>query len=100
MAFPGPFADNIYSLRVHETASGSAAFDDNKFEFFHPEKTDLQVHSQAMRIRATGGVIEFSFDGTNVHGTVLAGTEVIYEDRHESAIYLRGAGAVFFLEVW
>jgi hypothetical protein len=100
MAFPTPFPDNVYSLRVYETGTGTAAFSGNEFEFFHPVKTAEVAWSQALRIIATVADLEFSFDGVNVHGKVLAGTEVVYWDRHESGIALRGLGSVFVLEAW
>jgi hypothetical protein len=100
MAFPTPFADNVYSLRVYETAAATANFVDNEIEFFHPEKTEDVAWSQAIRVVATTADIEISFDGTNVHGKIVAGTEVIYWDRHESGIAIRGVGATFLLEAW
>ena len=102
MAFPTPFADNVYSLRVYETGTASADFVDNEFEFFHPnpDKSDNVAWSQAIRISATTQDLEISFDGTNVHGKILAGTEVIYWDRHESGIAVRGLNSVFQLEAW
>ena len=100
MAFPGPTADNIYSLRVYETGTATADFTDNEFEFFHPVKTDNPAWSQSIRLRATTEDLEFSFDGTDVHGKVIAGTEVVFLDRHESGIALRGNNSVFVLEAW
>jgi hypothetical protein len=100
MAFPTPFADNVYSLRVYETGTASAAFSGNEIEFFHPEKTADVAWSQAIRIQAATVDLEISFDGVNVHGKVLAGTEVIYWDRHESGIAVRGLNSVFTIEAW
>ena len=100
MAFPGPTADNVYSLRAYETGTATANFADTQFEFMHPTKTDEAAWSQAIRIVATVADLEFSFDGVNVHGKVTAGTEVIYWDRHESGIAFRGNTSVFVLEAW
>jgi len=61
--------------------------------------------SQGIRITSvSGGDIEFSFDGTNVHGRVKDGTTEIYYDRHEAGIAVRAAGGVgtpvFEVEAW
>lgn len=100
MAFPTPAADNIYSLRISETGTGSAQFSDNEFEFFHPVKTDQVAWSRSIRIKAAGGALEFSFDGVNIHGRVSDGEDITYWDRHESGIAIRGAGMTFLLEAW
>jgi hypothetical protein len=48
-----------------------------------------------------GGDLEYSFDGTNVAGKVTAtDVEVIYRDRYEAGICVRGAGAAFRIEAW
>lgn len=100
MAFPGPAPDNIYSIRLAVASTGTALFSDNEFEFFHPVRTDEQVWSQAIKIKAISGAIEFSFDGVEIHGRVAGGETVIFWERHESAIAIRGATSTFELEVW
>lgn len=57
-----------------------------------------QIWAQTIRIVAAGAV-EISFDGTNTHGKVAAGTEVIYRNRFESGLALKGSG-VFTVEAW
>lgn len=48
-----------------------------------------------------GGVLEFSFDGVNVHGVVMPGDEPpVYAGRYEAGIAVRGVGAVFRIEAW
>lgn len=47
-----------------------------------------------------GATLEFSFDGTNVHGKLLPGESRTYRNRYESGIAFRGAGAVFRVEGW
>lgn len=42
----------------------------------------------------------FSFDGTNDHGQVRAGQTVIYRNRYESGIAVKGNGIVFAVEAW
>ena len=62
------------------------------------ENTPLpQIWAQTIRIVAAG-VLEISFDGTNVHGKVDT-TEAIYRNRFESGISVRGSG-VFTIEAW
>lgn len=48
------------------------------------------------------GDLEISFDGTNVHGVVLAVEKyTLYWHRHEAGIAVRGAGgAAFRIEAW
>jgi len=47
--------------------------------------------------------LEVSFDGTNVHGVVLAGERMTYRDRYEAQVSLRGVGGAtveFHVEAW
>ena len=43
--------------------------------------------------------LEFTFDGTNIHGRLLKGEQIIYRDRWESGVAVRGGGA-FRIEAW
>lgn len=48
-----------------------------------------------------GAALEYSFDGTNVHGKILAtDAPVIYRARYEAGIAVRGNGATFRIEAW
>lgn len=47
-----------------------------------------------------GGVLEFSFDGNTVHGKLLAGETVVYRDRIEAGISVRGVGVTYRIEAW
>lgn len=47
-----------------------------------------------------GGTLSYSFDGVNVHGTLKANEQVIYRNRHEAGIAVKGASAVFRIEAW
>ena len=61
------------------------------------------IWSHTITIYNTGSAdIELSFDGTNVHGYVVAGTFQTYSDRMESGIAVRGAGGTgtFKIEAW
>jgi len=58
------------------------------------------VHSQAIAITNAGAaLLEFSFDGVNVHGAVPAGARHVFGDRHEAGIAVRGVAA-FVIEAW
>ena len=59
------------------------------------------IWSSSILIRNTGGgVLEFSFDGTNVHGSLAASASQVYLGRHEAGIAFRGAGVGFEVEAW
>jgi len=47
-----------------------------------------------------GSPLEFSFDGVNVHGKVLPSEALVYRNRYEAGIALRGAGIAFRVEAW
>lgn len=101
--FPAPLPSNIKSLRFYKTGTLTANFADNKWAFERPDPADPaqpeQGWSYHLRIVVTGGDLEFSFDGTNVHGTVLSGKEGMYQKRHEGGIAVRGTGT-FYVEAW
>lgn len=59
-----------------------------------------QIWSSYIRISVSGAVLEYSFDGTTVHGQILAGESFLYYERRESGIAVRGAGAAFRIEAW
>lgn len=42
---------------------------------------------------------DISFDGTNIHGKVLAGTTATFFQRYEAGISIKGSG-VFHIEAW
>lgn len=62
-----------------------------------------QIWGKAIRVingNAVGGAAMYlSFDGATVQGVVLAGTDVIYWDRYESGIAIKGSGT-FYIEAW
>ncbi len=121
---PPPPPNGLYSLRFYKTGSATASFADNQWYFtlpyhlnqgrdavgtpfaagsvFSGSNGDIatQAWSKAMRITATGADLQYSFDGTTVHGTVIASTTGEYVDRHEGGIYVRGVGATFEIEAW
>jgi hypothetical protein len=47
-------------------------------------------------------IIEISFDGTNVHGVIPAGTTKVFQNRHEAGISLqaRAGTPAFSVEAW
>lgn len=107
--FPAPYPDNIYSLRIYQTAALTANFADNQFPFWYPKDGAIvavadrrQAHSHGIRLRVTAGGgdnLDFSFDGINIHGHLAAGEQETYYDRYEGGICVRGQGT-FFLEAW
>jgi hypothetical protein len=61
------------------------------------------IFANTISIHNTGGTnaLEFSFDGTDVHGTVPANTHRIYRNRLEAGIAIRSAsGTTFVVEAW
>jgi hypothetical protein len=68
------------------------------------EATKPSIFSCSIRIVNIGaGDLEISFDGTNIHGYVKENAEVIYKDRYEAGIALRGVGGAtptYRVEAW
>lgn len=59
------------------------------------------IWSNGIRVCNDGaGTIEFSFDGTNVHGKIAANQSVVFWNRYEAGIAVRGAGIAFHVEAW
>lgn len=60
--------------------------------------------SRGIYIANDGGVnnLEFSFDGTNVHGMIPPGGEITFTDMYEAGISVRGVGGgtAFRVIVW
>jgi hypothetical protein len=48
------------------------------------------------------GALEYSFDGTNVHGLLKSGEIFMYRNRYEAGIAIRGVAAtpLFRIEAW
>ena len=67
-------------------------------------KAPVVIWSHGIQICNDGtstDVLEYSFDGVNVHGKLLAGEKPIFNHRHESCIALRGTpGVVFRVTAW
>jgi hypothetical protein len=109
--FPAPFPDNVYSLRVYQTGALTANFVDTTIPFPHPVDIEnlmtvanaRQAWSYGIKVKVSavgGDYVEYSFDGTNVHGKILAGEAVEpFFARHEGGISLRGVGT-YWLEAW
>lgn len=64
------------------------------------EGPKAQIWAANIRVVAATADLEISFDGVTVQGFVKAGTEVIYRQRYESGIAVRGVGSVFQIEAW
>lgn len=101
--FPAPQPSNMKSLRFYQTGALTANFADNKWAFERPDPADPAIPEQGwsyhLRIVVTGGDLEYSFDGTTVHGKVLSGSDALYQKRHEGGIAVRGTGT-FYVEAW
>lgn len=107
--FPAPFPSDMYSLRFYATGNASANFADHVYPFFHPADDAVpemakrrQAWSKGMKIHlapTAGNWLEYTFDGTNVHGYLNAGEYDIYFERHEGGIAVRGVGE-FWIEAW
>jgi hypothetical protein len=101
--FPPALPQNLKSIRFYETGTATANFADNKWGFERADPADPAVPEQGWSyticVRAVGGDLEISFDGTNVHGFILSGTQTQYQKRHEGGISVRGAGT-FHIEAW
>lgn len=101
--FPAPFPSNYKSLRFYETGTATASYGDNEFAFERPDPKDPaepeQGWSVSLRIRAVGGDLNFSFNGTDDHGFVPDGEAQTYWDRHEGGIAVKGSGT-FHIEAW
>jgi len=63
-----------------------------------------QIWSGAIRIYNEGaGDLEYSFDGTNVHGYIAANQSEIFPNRYEAGICVRGVGGstpTVHIEAW
>lgn len=101
--YPPPLPSNTKSIRFYATGTATGNFVDNEFAFHRIDPASPSVPEQGwsytIQITATTTNIEFSFDGTNVHGIVLAGKTNQYQKRHEGGIAVRGAGT-FYVEAW
>jgi hypothetical protein len=100
---PPPFPANMKSLRFYKTGAATANYVDNKWAFERPDPADPAVPEQGwsytIQVRAVGGDLKISFDGTTDHGFILSGTQSQYQKRHEGGIYVKGAGT-FHIEAW
>jgi len=47
-----------------------------------------------------GGDLTFSFDGVNDHGKLKANESLVYRNRHEAGIAVKGDGVSFRIEAW
>lgn len=77
-------------VNIGAPPTGTAATPDNPYPM---------IWCDTLRITAVAGDIQFSFDGTNVHGVVLSGTSAVYRSRSESGIAVRGTGT-YHVEAW
>lgn len=90
------------SLRFYQTGTATANFVDSQWLFTTttPSGVSGQGFSRGMRITALTAALEISFDGVNVHDKVAIGATVVYQDRCEGYIAVRGATSVFTISAW
>jgi hypothetical protein len=98
--YPTPYI--TYGQTTVSTAVGTLVASGSPMGLGEHEDATLGAHfSHNIRIVNTGGanVIEYSFDGVNVHGVVAVSSEVILTYRYESGIALRGV-TTYRVEAW
>lgn len=100
MALNNPLPDGVYSLRFYQTGTATANFADRSWLFTHPADSTKQAWSKGFKISAATQDLSVSFDGTNVHCVVPAGTSVDFIDRYEGGIAVKGNGSVYTIEAW
>ena len=101
--YPAPFPSNRKSLRFYETGTATGDYSANEFFFVRvdPKKPSEpeQAWSNSIRVRATSGDLNISFDGSTDHGFIPAGEAITYWSRYEGGIAVKGAGT-FHIEAW
>jgi len=93
---PGTTPGTITTLPPVPSGTGQQPGKDPDYK----QEVHPMIWAQTIRIQAVGGDLEFSFDGNNVHGIVLAGKEATYRMRFEAGIAVRGAATAFYIEAW
>lgn len=68
------------------------------------DSTHPSLWSRTILVQNLGGAdLEISFDGVNVHGLIPVAAvpaAVMYRERYEAGIAIRGAGATFVITAW
>ena len=88
-----------YNLYMEGTTPSSNHFADAEIPFVSQDVTveNVPFLSQGIILtndNTTGGAnIQFSFDGTTLHGTVMPTEVITFDFRHETQIYLRFSAA-------
>lgn len=90
-------AETIGSGSYYEVATPTASFVEHKFI---DSVSGKQFTSYAIRVKVAGVTAQFSFDGTNVHGEVPVGADLLFENRRQQSIWLKGNGSTVTLTVW
>jgi hypothetical protein len=96
MAGTGKTSIRSYSLYSEASTDNSNDFSHTTIPFIDQVDSTPFV-SQGIIIKndnaAAGADIQFSFDGTNVHGKVKAGEDVTFDFRRERQIWIRSSAA-------
>lgn len=96
LPYVAPGSDAAVAVPAAPSGTGQSFYDSAPSASPKP-----MIWSYAIRIYNDGGSnLEFSFDGTNVHGVIKAGQSELYVQRVEAGIALRGAGVAFRVEAW
>lgn len=86
------------------TSANDAAPDTHKAAGRPQAVPKEMIWAQMIAIANTGaGTLEFSFDGTNIHGRVESGERRIFRMRYEAGVSVRGEAAdtpTFEIEAW
>lgn len=75
---------------THEGAAPTA-----NFPAFSAPQVALESAAQQLKFKATTNPVDFSFDGKNVHGTILPADGLVsFEGVNKSKIWFKGTGTI------
>lgn len=102
---PVVIAGSTNSVAIPATPAGTGSGDKADYDAALAAPAPVaMLWASTIRIINDGGIaIEFSFDGTNVHGVVKAGERMEYRRRYEAGIALRLAApgtTAYRVEAW
>jgi hypothetical protein len=102
----GTNAANISAASINR-ATGALSI---TFAALHPPDTDSikltyrinrrQGYSSTIMIKAATAALEYSFDGVTVDGIVAIGETLVFRNRYEGCIAVRGNTSVYTIQIW
>lgn len=99
MAGTGKSSVRSYSLYVKDTTDNSNDFANMEI-LFVDQGDATPFTSQGVIVKndnaSPGDPLEFSFDGTTVHGEIMAGEDITFDFRREKKVYIRAVSATPF----